>query len=176
MGRPVQSGVIAMPAIAPQTRAELKLPYRFPEASPYEDVTLQLYFTLREADGILPAGELVAHEQFVLQRGTLAPLELNTLRAQSAPRLMTNDTRYLIITGTDWRIDIDRNTGFIARYDVAGLSLLDEGHQLSPNFWRAPTDNDMGAGLQRKYAMWRYPELKLRSSLALVQSSRSAMV
>jgi len=163
MGRPVQSGVIAMPAIAPQTRAELKLPYRFPEASPYEDVTLQLYFTLREADGILPAGEQVAHEQFVLQRGTLAPLELNTLRAQSAPRLMMNDTRYLIITGTDWRIDIDRNTGFIARYDVAGLSLLDEGHQLSPNFWRAPTDNDMGAGLQRKYAMWRYPELKLRS-------------
>ncbi|HCC50816.1 MAG TPA: beta-galactosidase, partial [Porphyromonadaceae bacterium] len=31
------------------------------------------------------------------------------------------------------------------------------------NFWRAPTDNDMGANLQRRYRVWRNPEIKLTS-------------
>ena len=35
--------------------------------------------------------------------------------------------------------------------------------KLTPNFWRAPTDNDMGAGLQNRYAAWKKPGLKLTS-------------
>ena len=41
--------------------------------------------------------------------------------------------------------------------------MLKEGAALTPNFWRAPTDNDMGAGLQNKYAAWKNPGLKLVS-------------
>ena len=41
--------------------------------------------------------------------------------------------------------------------------MLKEGAALTPNFWRAPTDNDMGAGLQNKYAAWKNPGLKLIS-------------
>ena len=32
---------------------------------------------------------------------------------------------------------------------------------LKPNFWRAPTDNDFGAGLQNRFRVWLNPELKL---------------
>ena len=32
---------------------------------------------------------------------------------------------------------------------------MEEGGKLKPNFWRAPTDNDLGAGLQMKYAAWK---------------------
>jgi len=32
---------------------------------------------------------------------------------------------------------------------------------MTPNFWRAPTDNDFGATLQRKLAVWNNPEMKL---------------
>ena len=41
--------------------------------------------------------------------------------------------------------------------------MMKEGTQLTPNFWRAPTDNDMGAGLQRKFAVWKDPGLNLTS-------------
>ena len=34
---------------------------------------------------------------------------------------------------------------------------------LRPNFWRAPTDNDFGAGLQHKMAVWKQPEMKLKT-------------
>ena len=50
------------------------------------------------------------------------------------------------------------------KYEVDGLNLIKEGAALSPNFWRAPTDNnDFGAGLQQKYAAWKNPEIKLLS-------------
>lgn len=41
--------------------------------------------------------------------------------------------------------------------------MLKEDGKLTPNFWRAPTDNDMGANLQNKYSAWKEPGLKLVS-------------
>lgn len=162
-GVPVQSGTMQLPAIAPQATAELQLPYSLPKVDKTEDITLQLSFSLQHADGILPAGTELAHEQFVLQKGQLPELKLGQLRAQTAPELLTNDVNYYIIQGSDWRIELSKRTGFLSHYSVGGVELLTEGHQLRPNFWRAPTDNDMGAGLQRKWQVWRKPELKLKS-------------
>ncbi len=51
----------------------------------------------------------------------------------------------------------------MVRYDVEGMQMINEGGSLSPNFWRAPTDNDYGAGLQKKYRAWHDPEMKLKS-------------
>ena len=41
--------------------------------------------------------------------------------------------------------------------------LLQDGFALKPLFWRPPTDNDYGAGFQRRFAAWRNPEMKLKS-------------
>ena len=41
--------------------------------------------------------------------------------------------------------------------------MLKEGSYLQPNFWRAPTDNDFGAYLQVRYAVWKNPKIKLTS-------------
>ena len=60
-------------------------------------------------------------------------------------------------------VGFDKQTGLIDRYEANGVKLLAEGAQLKPNFWRAPTDNDFGANLQRKYAAWNNPELRLTS-------------
>lgn len=39
--------------------------------------------------------------------------------------------------------------------------MLKEGGCLAPNFWRAPTDNDFGANLHKKWNAWKNPGLKL---------------
>ena len=49
------------------------------------------------------------------------------------------------------------------RKKARGLDLLADGSTLRPNFWRAPTDNDFGAGLQHKMAVWKQPEMKLKA-------------
>ena len=58
-------------------------------------------------------------------------------------------------------IRFDRVTGYIDKYVVGKTDLLKSGHTLSPNFWRAPTDNDYGAKLQQKYAVWKKTDIKI---------------
>ena len=43
------------------------------------------------------------------------------------------------------------------------MQMMEDGSASTPKFWRAPTDNDFGAGLLHKYAAWKNPELKLTS-------------
>lgn len=49
------------------------------------------------------------------------------------------------------------------KYIVNGLDMIKDGAALTPNFWRAPTDNDYGAKLQLKYNAWKNPDIKLIS-------------
>lgn len=61
-------------------------------------------------------------------------------------------------------VGFDTKTGFINSMMLPdGTSLLKPGTQLRPNFWRAPTDNDYGAKLQRKQRAWLEPKMTLAS-------------
>lgn len=53
--------------------------------------------------------------------------------------------------------------------------LMNDGGQLVPNFWRAPTDNDYGARLQHKYRVWLNPKLK-RTSFTNKQENGTIVV
>ena len=72
----------------------------------------------------------------------------------------------IIVQNDNFTISFDRQTGLLKQYNVLGKNLLGEGGTLRPNFWRAVTDNDMGAGLHRDFAAWRNPEMKLTSLTA----------
>ena len=60
-------------------------------------------------------------------------------------------------------VAFDKTSGLLTQYTVDGKNLLGVGGNLRPNFWRAVTDNDMGAGLQQKLAAWNNPEMTLTS-------------
>lgn len=172
-GTPVESAVMSVPQILPQSAGRVVLPIKARALQSDQEMTLQLSYRLRESDGILPAGHEVAHEQFVLKRGEYTPLRLLRLASEREYKtavLDRRDVRYLIVEGEHFRLDVDRRTGFITRYEVAGRQLLQEGRDIRPNFWRAPTDNDMGASLQKKYAVWRTPKMQLKS----IQESQRA--
>ncbi|WP_449035547.1 beta-galactosidase small subunit, partial [Prevotella sp.] len=65
-------------------------------------------------------------------------------------------------TSKDFEIVFSRQTGLLTRYEVEGRNLLGEGGTLKPNFWRAVTDNDMGANFQNKLAVWHNPKMDLK--------------
>lgn len=48
---------------------------------------------------------------------------------------------------------LDKSTGTLASYRVKGRLLLAGGPV--PNFWRGPTDNDIGRGAQNSLRTWR---------------------
>ena len=46
--------------------------------------------------------------------------------------------------------------------DINGAPAFKKGYSLVPDFWRAPTDNDYGVDLQKKFAAWKDPKMDLK--------------
>ena len=163
-GLPVRSGRVAELNVAPGATEQIAIPYG--DISDKGEWLLNVSYTLKETDGLLPAGYTVARDQLEV---LMAPGEraggvaANPNAVTVAPEVKDSHVDFLKVEGQDFMIEFNRHTGFMTRYEVDGMSLLAEGGQLAPNFWRAPTDNDFGAGLQRKYEAWRKPEMKLTS-------------
>ena len=166
-GEVLQSGIINDLKVGPQQTVNQKLNYTLDNICPCKEVLLNVAFKLKNTETLLPAGFAVAQQQLSV-REYKAPENLLTEKKIAhdytpAQVVEDNDSYYLIVKGENFHIDFERRSGYLSLYDVNGLSILDEGAQLTPNFWRAPTDNDMGAGLQKKYLAWKNPEIKLTS-------------
>jgi len=164
-GIPVRSGVFNDVAVAPQTRAAVK-----PEIGPVDgdgEWLLNVRYVLKKRDGLLPAGFAVAKQQFVLKPYAPAALELKDVESQNrpviAPEVSVNPYGRIAVKGADFEIVFSGKTGFMEKYAVSGTDFIKEDAELKPNFWRAPTDNDFGAGLQKKYRVWNNPSFVVKS-------------
>lgn len=162
-GKPIMSGFKELPSINPQETYSLDLGINRPKVDDDKELTLEIFYYLKDTDGILPAGTQIAYNQFILKKANLKPLTVLKDPRYSNATLITNDIKYIIVKGENFQIDINRKDGFISRYYVNDIEMLKKGHVLKPNFYRAPTDNDMGAQLQQKWSMWRNPEFKLKN-------------
>jgi len=168
-GEIVQSGIIDNMDVAPQETKQFQLPYKYKaeEVCNSKEVLLNVCYKLKDAEGLLPAGHVVAKNQLSVRPYEAKKLDIRNLKEANIPTILPdvtdNDINYLIISNDHFRIDFNRHDGFLCRYEINGMSVLKEGGKLTPNFWRAPTDNDMGVSLQVKYAAWKNPELKLKS-------------
>jgi beta-galactosidase len=97
----------------------------------------------------VPTGEVVAWEQFPLPWKAEAEAIVSHLPAPSV--VESEDT--ITVTGTDFSAEIDRANGLLVSYvrnDVETMAT-----PLTPNFWRAPTDNDVGGGIPDALAIWK---------------------
>lgn len=165
-GKVMQSGYVDNLDIAPQQTAEVTLGYDYSQVCECKEWMLDIRFTLKKAETLLPAGYTVAYNQIPVTGYTydagIANVTGSNL-AVNTPEFAVNDERYLILKGEDFRIEFNKKDGFISLYRAGGRDLLAEGSTLRPNFWRAGTDNDFGASLQNKYKVWKNPEIRLVS-------------
>jgi beta-galactosidase len=162
-GKVEKTGRVDNLNVAPQQTATIQLDYG--ETCKHCEWLLNVSFRLKKADGLLPINFEVAKEQLVINpfQGTNVDLKnvvVNNVETLK-PVINDKDNNYLIITGEQFRMEFDKHTGFLVGYELQGQQVLKEGEALTPNFWRAPTDNDFGANLQRRYAAWKNPEMRL---------------
>jgi beta-galactosidase len=161
----VETGQVWDIKAAPQEKVKLTLKYDRGNIHPGRETLLNVAFRLKKSETLLPAGHTVAREQIEISPYTFETPKPAAVQSPSgnekrfAPQVKSNDRRYLQITGDGFRIEFDRQDGFLSLYRINGKSLLAEGGKLTPNFWRAPTDNDFGANLQYKQAVWRTPAI-----------------
>jgi len=164
-GKVVRTGRVDNLNVAPQQTVKMKLDLG--EICQCKEWLLNVSYKLKNREDLLPAGFTVAKNQFILNAYRAPSLELKNREmsniAVAVPTIQDNDRTYLIISNDMFRIELNKCNGYLTKYEVGGLDMIKEGKSLTPNFWRAPTDNDFGAGLQRKYAVWKNPEIKLIS-------------
>ena len=162
----VQRGIVQDLNVAPQKTVPVQLGYTLDGICPEKEVLLNIAFKTKKGCGLLQAGHKVAKNQLVVREYKPCDMQLANVTGSNlavvTPQIKSNDVQYLIIAGENFQIDFNKADGYISRYDVNGLAMIHEGGALTPNFWRAPTDNDMGANLQLKYRAWLNPGLKLK--------------
>jgi beta-galactosidase len=101
----------------------------------------------RETEGVVPAGHVVAYEQFQLPFQILAPAakiegELN----------YATDHKKTLITGGTFSIAFD-SLGWLCSYKIKNREMVK--FPLRPNFWRAPIDNDYGNDMPKRLSVWK---------------------
>ena len=153
---PQETKTIDISSLKPQIEAMLA-------ANAGKEVLVNVAFSLKQKDGLLDAGSVVAREQLSLQsykfptaEETIAAATEGTVEADSMLACYTISAKGMAVTVNRW-------TGELDYLDVDGQPMLEEGYSVVPNFWRAPTDNDYGAGLQNRFRDWKDADRKLQS-------------
>ncbi|NEW82002.1 MAG: DUF4981 domain-containing protein [Mariniphaga sp.] len=102
------------------------------------------------ATDLIPVGHEVAFEQFKL------PISAPALSVNPKGKLtMEKSTGKTTIKGADFTVSFDLVKGSMNSLVFAGKEMLNDGKGPEPNFWRAPTDNDFGNGLDKTDKVWR---------------------
>ena len=161
----VRTGRVDNLNVAPQQTAKIKLDLG--KTCACAEWLLNVKYVQKQREGLIPAGHIVAKDQLVLNAYKAPAMTLQNvtdMNIQTAlPRIDDANSQCVMIEGENFNIQFAKADGFMDKYMVDGLDMIKEGAKLTPNFWRAPTDNDFGAGLQQKYAVWKNPEFKLTS-------------
>jgi beta-galactosidase len=149
-GQLVAEGKLSPLQIAPGESKEVSLP--LPKNA---DLTKEIILTISAKTimdkNLLPKGHEIAWEQFVLH--TPKP-ELQKNSDQKI--IITADEKNMLVSSQAVKAVFDKSTGIMKELSYGNENILHEEHGFSPNFWRAPTDNDFGNGFQDRCQVWRY--------------------
>lgn len=143
-----QAGDVNDIKVQPQQSSVITLPLQIPAAG---ETFLNISYRLKQAQPLVAAGHVVAEEQLAV-----AGKYSNAIAVQAAGKVTVKDeAASYTITSSSAVIRFNKTTGLLEQYEVKKQNLLQNGLPLQPNFWRGPTDNDMGAQLQMKLKPWK---------------------
>ncbi len=149
-----QSGKVDKLEVRAHATAEIKLPVK---VQPEGEVFLNLVYKQKSEKLLVPAGHVVAHEQLLLSGQYKANLAIKPDGKLS----LTESADSWMITSPVLSLEFSKKSGLITKYVVNKRSYIDAEMSARPAFWRAPNDNDMGAGLQMKLKDWKKAQAEL---------------
>lgn len=131
-GRFVEKTQIVIPVIAPGQSLSVNIKKNLKDKSTVTSIVVELAFA---ADAFFaPAGHIVAYEQFVLVRKKSKP------PVMKIKPIYENSKDCVNIYTEKYDAKFDKKTGGLSFTDKDGVDIL--AKPLTPNFWRAVTDND----------------------------------
>ena len=167
-GNLVQQGTIDNLDVEPQQTKPYAIPFNTQTITDNAaEILLNIRFRLKGDEPLMKAGQMVAYSQLPIRKygHSCCDFHEQTVQTPNSKMKVTDKKKAPEITvqNANFTVSFDRQTGLLKQYTVLGNNLLGEGGTLRPNFWRAVTDNDMGAELHKSMSAWRNPEMKLTS-------------
>ena len=142
-----QSGLLNDINVPAQTTKEFTIPLEIPSG----EVFLNLIYKRKNECLLVPANHIVASEQLHVS----GKYENKISIASSGSISVKHNESDYTISSKSALIRFNKKSGLLEQYTVNDQNFVEEGFPLKPSFWRAPTDNDRGAGFQRKLMNWK---------------------
>lgn len=147
-GVTIKNGEFVLPLPAGSTK-EINLPETV-AAEPGKEYFMVLEAKTTQSTDLVPAGHVVAYEQFAL------PVSKPAVTEQISGKVTIDQkATSATLSGTNFQINFDLVKGKIDQLKYGGKEMLADGKGPEPDFWRAPTDNDFGNGLDKRCKVWR---------------------
>ena len=128
---------------------------------PTEEITINFAFASDGSQPLVDRGQVMARQQIVLNGYEFDKVDAP---ANIGSKIEVEETNsYVKVSAERMSVTIGKKTGMIDYLDVDGEPMLKFRESMTPEFWRAPTDNDYGASLQKKMRVWKNPQMNLKS-------------
>lgn len=126
-----------------------------------EEITINFAFASDGNQPLVDKGQVMARQQIVLNGYEFDKVDAP---ANTGSKIEVEETNsYVKVSAERMSVTIGKKTGMIDYLDVDGEPMLKFRESMTPEFWRAPTDNDYGASLQKKMRVWKNPQMNLKS-------------
>lgn len=126
-----------------------------------EEITINFAFASDGSQPLVDKDQVMARQQIVLNGYEFDKVDAP---ANTGSKIEVEETNsYVKVSAERMSVTIGKKTGMIDYLDVDGEPMLKFRESMTPEFWRAPTDNDYGASLQKKMRVWKNPQMNLKS-------------
>ncbi|HNR42153.1 MAG TPA: glycoside hydrolase family 2 TIM barrel-domain containing protein, partial [Bacteroidales bacterium] len=149
-GIAVKSGKLAFPHLLPHHDTVAAVAFGDIEPAPGTEYFLNLMATRSDEWNLIPPDHIYAAEQFRL------PVEGKPLFGKKEELLVLQtktEDKIFVVNGEGFTVRFDLEKGRMASFSSGDRELLIQGPE--PDFWRAPTDNDYGYGMDVKLGVWK---------------------
>ena len=162
-GEVIASGNVEnLPSVKPLQKSEILIPVLVPEKG---RAYLKVYYSLKQGDAFRKKGHLLGFDEILLKNTdsrnqTVFEWKEDLNRnAESSDIEVTENDRYLVLAGNQFRYTYNKLNGLFEQLEVNGKNYLDKPMEV--NIWRAPTDNDMYIKIEWLRAM--YDQARVRA-------------
>jgi beta-galactosidase len=150
-GLVIQQGKLPPLTLAPKAKELLTVPLTTPQSEIPGEYWLKVTFALAQDAPWAPRGHVVAWDQFAVPFKTPAMPAIDP--AKMTPVKLVQDANAFAVIGQNFGVQVGKRNGAIEAFVFNGTPLL--AAPLVPNFWRVPTDNDVGNGMPQRLGAWR---------------------
>ncbi|CAL2082759.1 Beta-galactosidase, family GH2 lipoprotein precursor [Tenacibaculum sp. 190524A02b] len=133
-----------------------QLPKQFQKTKEY---ILRTSLVQSKATPLVPKGHEVAWDEFVISKGKETVISANNFE----DKLTVEIGEFYEIKNKSTSLKINKETGEIVVWKYQGKEITSS--PIKPNFWRPPTDNDLGNGMDKWAKVWQQATYNYKAKL-----------